>query len=456
MSMRDSEPRRGSITKPRVSESASATLGWRVVQDPTLKGLHTACCRVSMVALLAFSIGCRPNPDEVSSVVAQERLSEASAADLKSAAEDAEPAGCVEDFDPAVDYFPVKVSPRHARQFQVEYHRHYKLVTITEPWQDAEYGLRYLLVQCGTPRPEGYDDATTIEIPARTVITTSTTELPHIVRLGLVDRLLGHDEFDYVSSPEVRRRIDAGGMIEIGEAPAINVELVLEAAPDLLLADSFGDPQVDLLGKLRDLGVPVALVPSFLETTALGRAEWLAYTALFFNRERRALAAFAEVEEGYLAIAEAVRAKVGEIRPTVFTGAPIGEIWHVPGGRSFFALLLADAGARYLWADDDSTGSLPLHLESVYERAVDADVWLHPSTMRSLDELRAFDERFAEVAAFQQGRVYNNDARRNSQGGNDYWETGTARPDLVLADLVEIFHPGLLGDHSLVFHRRLE
>ena len=362
---------------------------------------------------------------------------------------------CVENFDPAVDYFPDKILPRHARQFRVDYHGHYKLVTVTEPWKDAESGLRYLLVQCGTPTPAGFDDVPTIEIPARTVITTSTTELPHIVRLGLVDRLVGHDEFDYVSSPEVRRRIDAGEMIEIGEAPAINVELIVEAAPGLLLADSFGDPEFDLLGRLRDLGVPVVLAPSFLETTALGRAEWIAYTALFFNRERQAKAALAEIEERYLELVQTVRGKVGEQRPTVLTSAPIGEIWYVPGGQSFFALLLADAGARYLWAEETSTGSLSLSLESVYERAHEADVWLHPSTMGSLEELRAFDERFAGVTAFRRGEVYNNDARRGSNGGNDYWETGTARPDLVLADLVEILHPDLM-EHQLVFHRRLE
>ena len=369
---------------------------------------------------------------------------------------DADPDACVDDYDPGIDYFPAKVQPRHARQFQVTYHRHYKRVTISEPWQGADQPLRYLLVQCGTPRPEGFEDATTIEIPARTVITTSTTELPHVVRLGLVDRLLGHDEFDYVSSPDVRRRIETGAMVEIGEAPAINVELVLEAAPDLLLADSFGDPEVDLLGKLGNLGVPVALAPSFLETTALGRAEWIAYTSLFFNRERLAIQAFAEVEERYLEIARDVREQVGDDRPTVFTGAPIGEVWHVPGGASFFALLLADAGARYLWAYDDSTGSLPLNLETVYERALAADVWLHPGLVGSLDELRALDERFAEVAAFRHARVYGNDARRSPRGGNDYWETGTARPDLVLADLVEIFHPSLLDGHQPVFHRRLE
>ena len=380
----------------------------------------------------------------------------APAADLKSPVPGAVRTGCAQSFDPGVDYFPDKITPRHARQFQVEYHGHYKVVTVTEPWKGAYRALEYLLVLCGTPPPEGYDDATLIEIPVRTVITTSTTELPHIERLGLIDRLIGHDEFDYVSSQEIRRRIDAGALVEIGEAPAINVELVLEAVPDLLLADSFGDPEADLLGTLSNLGVPVALVPSFLETTALGRAEWIAYTALFFNRERLAATAFGEVERRYSSIVEQVRSGVTGERPTVLTGAPIGEIWYVPGGQSFFSLLLADAGARYLWAGDSSTGSLPLHLESVYERAIDAEVWLHPSNLGTLEGLRAVDERFTDVAAFRDGRVYGNDARSSPRGGNDYWETGTARPDLVLADLVEIFHPGLLGDHDLVFHRRLE
>ena len=407
--------------------------------------------RVSLAASLVLLAACDPEAGPEAAGAARARP----AAPVPAVEAAGGSAACVEHFDPEVDYFPDKVSPRYARQFRVEYHRHYKRVTVAEPWPGAAHGLEYLLVQCGTPWPENPGGATVIEVPASTVITTSTTELPHIVRLGLIDRLLGHDEFDYVSSSVVRRRIDAGAMIEIGEAPAINVELVLEAAPDLLLADSFGDPGVDLLGRLSDLGVPVALVPSFLETTALGRAEWIVYTSLFFNRERRAQAAFAEVEERYRQVAGQVRAKITGARPSVFTGAPIGEVWHVPGGSSYFALLLADAGARYLWAGDPSTGSLPLNLESVYERALEADVWLHPGTMASLAELRAYDQRFADVAAFRRGRIYSNDARRHAEGGNDYWETGTARPDLVLADLVEIFHPGLLGGHELVFHRRL-
>ncbi len=367
------------------------------------------------------------------------------------------PQTCVDHFDPERDYFPHKVTFRHAEGLAVEYHRHYKLVTVDRPWPGAERALRTLLLQCGTPRPPGYDDAEMIEIPAKTVLTTSTTELPHIVGLGLVDRLLGHDKLDYVSSIEIRRRIDAGQLIEIGSGPLLRFELVVEADPGLLLADSLGESGLDHLDRLRRAGVPVALAPSFLETSPLGRAEWIQHTALYFNREARAAEIFGRVEERYAELAATVRRALGEgDRPTVVTGGPIGDTWWMPGGRSYLALLLADAGGRYLWASDPTTGSLPLDLESVYERALDADVWLQPGSWGSLEEIRAVDRRLADFAAFREGRVWNYDARLNPRGGNDYWETGTARPDLVLADLVKIFHPELLPDHQLTFHRRLD
>jgi iron complex transport system substrate-binding protein len=366
-------------------------------------------------------------------------------------------AECVESFDPTRDYFPEKASFRHAAAFSVEYFPHYKVLNLERPWPGAERPIRYLLLLCGTPRPAGYDDAEVIEIPAPTLLTTSTTELPHVVALGLVDRLLGHDELDYVSSPEIRRRIDAGELIEIGSGPALNFELVVEADPGLLLADSLGEPELAHLEKLRQAGVPVALAPAFLETSPLGRAEWIKHTALFFNREGRAEEAFAEVEERYTALAAEVRRALdGGVRPpVVITGGPIGDTWWVPGGRSNLAQLLADAGARYPWAEDPTAGSLPLDLESVYERALDADFWLHPGAFRSRQEIRDLDRRLADFAAFKSGRVFNYDARVNGLGGYDYFETGTARPDLVLADFVKIFHPELMADHQLVFHRRL-
>jgi cobalamin transport system substrate-binding protein len=369
------------------------------------------------------------------------------------------PQECVETFDPSKDYFPEKVEFHYAEQIAVEYFSHYKVVTIKKPWTGADRGERNLLLLCGTPRPPGWDGVPVLEIPARTLVTTSTTELPHVVRLGLVDRLVGHDELDWVTSPEIRRRIDAGKLLEVGGGPGLNVELVLEAAPDLLLSDSLGDPEVDLLGKLREAQVPVALAPSFLETSPLGRAEWIKHTALFFDRERRAEEVFSAVAKRYEELAAKVRRAFadapGRKRPTVLTNGPIGDTWWTPGGRSYLALLVADAGGDYLWSSEPSTGSVPLDLESVYERAVDAEVWIQPGSWHSLEEIRAVDARLADFAAFRNRRVYNYDRRLTELGGNDYWENGTARPDQVLADLVHILHPDLLPEHELIYHRRL-
>ncbi|RMH15178.1 MAG: ABC transporter substrate-binding protein, partial [Acidobacteria bacterium] len=364
------------------------------------------------------------------------------------------PQDCVERFDASRDYFPDKVAPRFASGFRVAYHRHYKVVSLGRAWGGEVF--RYLLVQCGTPVPAGFDDVPVIPVPAPSVITTSTTELPAIVALDLVDRLLAHSTFDFVSSPEVRARIAAGAMFEAGKGGELDVERVIAAAPGVLLADSLGHPELDPGGlhrRLRAAGVRVAIVPSFLEATPLGRAEWLKYVALFFNREAHAEAAFDAVAGRYRELAR--RGRAAAPRPSAITGGPAGDVWHVPGGRSFMATLLADAGFDYLWAGEPSSGSLPLSFEAVYARALDADWWIHPSGWRSPAEIAAADPRLARLASFRRGDVVTHDRRLNAAGGNDYWESGNARPDLVLADLLHLAHPELLPGHRLVYHRRL-
>lgn len=366
------------------------------------------------------------------------------------------PKTCVENFEPGRDYFPAKIRLRHAEQATVEYGPHYKRLVLHQPWVGAESPAQYLLVLCGTPPPAGFEDHVLIEIPVRTVVTTSTTELPHLVELGVVGRLVGHDEFDWVVSPEVRRRIGSGAVVEVGSAPNLDIERLVALAPGLVLADSLGDPQQGLLPRLRQIGLPVVLAPSFLETSPLGRAEWLKITALFFDREERAESFFRQVEGRYQELVRTVDYALdqGLPRPTVLMSGPTEDVWWVPGGHSFMARLLADAGARYPWADEPTSGSLPLAFESVLERAADAELWLHPGRFGSLADLLAVDSRLAHFRALREGRVYGNDAQTNDQGGNDYWESGSLRPDLVLADLVEIAHPELL-ELDLTYHRLL-
>lgn len=362
--------------------------------------------------------------------------------------------GCVTDYDPDLDYFPEKVALEDATGWTIEYFNNYKLITVLNPWRDADVQFRYVLVQCGTPAPPDVGDAQVIEVPVKSIVTMSTTQLPHLKELDLLDRLVGVDTFKYINTPEVVKLIEAGKLKEIGGGAELNVEQAIDLEPDLVMTYGVGNPEFDSHPKLLEAGLKVAMNAEYMEPTPLGRAEWIKFTAAFFNREALATEVYARIAGRYAEMA--TKAQAVATKPTVFSGAPFRGTWYMPGGNSYAAKLLADAGAAYLWADDASTGSMQLSFEEVLDRAKDADIWVNPGSWKNLAEGLAQDERFARFAAFKNGQVYNNNRRLNANGGNDYWETGVTNPDLVLADLIAIFHPELLPGHEFVFYQRLE
>ena len=359
---------------------------------------------------------------------------------------------CIQNFNPNTDYFPKKVSINHATGFSVEYQNNYKVVTVKNPWREAKTGFKYVLVQCGTPAPKGFKETEVITVPINTVASLSTTHLPHLAKLGVVDKLVGVSNPKTVNTPEVVEKIKAGQIAELGNNN-INVERLLELNPDLITTYGTGNPQTDSHGKLLEAGLKVAINAEYMETSPLGRAEWLKFTALFFNREGVAEKEFSEIAKKYQDIA----AKVQSIkkRPTVFTGFNFKGTWYTPGCKSYVARYLADAGADYLCAEN-SSGSTPLSFEDVFERAATADYWLNVSqSWQNLQDVVTEDSRYGDFQAVKKGNVYNNNVRLNENGGNDYWESGISNPDLILADLIKIFHPEVLPNHKLFFYQKL-
>ncbi len=368
----------------------------------------------------------------------------------------ANPTECLTAFDPEVDYFPHKVAPEFASGFEVEYHKHYKVVRVTRPWVGAESSFTYLLVQCGAPTPtdEQFKEAVVVEVPIRTLISMSTTYLPHLIELGVTDALVGVDTLQYVYAEEIRALGEAGKLVEIGSGAQVNVELVAVANPDLIMVYGSGSPDYDAHPKLIEAGYKVALNAEFTEQVPLGQAEWIKYTALFFNAEERANAYFEGVASEYARLA-ALAERVSE-KPSVFVGSPYQDVWYMPSGTTYTAIFLRDAGANYLWADDQSAGSLPLSFEEVFAKAATADFWLNVGFFSSLKDVEAADVRFTEFAAFKNGKVFNNNARVSPNFGFDFYESGVIRPHVILADLIAIFHPDLLPDHQLVYYQQMQ
>lgn len=367
---------------------------------------------------------------------------------------------CVSAYDADTDYFPEKVEVTDADNFSVEYFNHYKVVTVLDAFDGAPT-FDYVLVQCGTPTPDAADfpeGTQFIEVPTGRFIAMSTTQLPHLVALELLENLVGLDSFLYINTPEVRELIAADALVEVGSGSEINVEVVLDAEPDIVMTYGF-NPDFDAHPVLIDAGVFTALNAEWREATPLGRAEWVKYVALFYNAEARANAVYEEISGAYLA-ARDLAANVPEAeRPVVLWNAysSFSEAWLIPGAETYAGRLIQDAGGIIALGEDAPQDSAALSFEAVYDGAAEADIWIvNLFAVPTLAALQAEDSRYADFAAFQSGRVWNNDLDVNENGGSNYFELGVTNPHLILQDLVAIFHPDLLPDHVFRFYRPLE
>ncbi len=363
--------------------------------------------------------------------------------------------GCVDSYDANVDYFPDKVSVEYAHNFSVEYFNNYKLVSML-PWTGADSQMQYLLVQCGTPIPEGYDDVPTFEVPMHRFVSMSTSILPHLSEQNLLDRLVGVDTTLFTSNQDVIDGVADGSITEIGGGGTggeINFELLLSLEPDLVMAQEFYAGGTTL-SQLQDAGIPAVLNSDYADTSPLGQAEWGKYVSLFFNTEAAANATFDQVSGDYHALAELAAAV--ETRPTVITASPYDGTWYMPAGDSTIAQLIADAGGDFLFADETGT-SIPLDFEVVLDRGSEAEYWVNLNQFWSSQaDMLADDSRFADFRAVKENNLWNNNARMNANGGSDYFESGAAHPEVILADLIKIFHPDLLPDHELVYYQQLQ
>ena len=205
--------------------------------------------------------------------------------------------------------------------------------------------------------------------------------------------------------------------------------------------------------KLRELGIPYAYMGEYLEQSPLGKAEWLVAVAEIAGMRERGEEVFREIPLRYDSL-KTLAAKA-EQKPVVMLNTPYGDSWLMAPPSSYVARLIADAGGDYIYKKNTSNRSLPIDLEEAYLLASQVDMWLHVGMANTLDELRAACPKFTDTRCFRNGYVYNNNARTNAAGGNDYYESAVVNPDLVLRDLVKIFHPELVAE-DFVYYKQLK
>lgn len=346
-----------------------------------------------------------------------------------------------------------EIKLKYAEGFKVNVLANAKLVEVTYPFQGALSGYKYLLVQRGYAVPEHDAETKVVTVPLQTIACTSTTHIPFLDYLGETDKLVGFTSTDYVSSERMRKRIDHGDVIELGSEKGVNLEKLVLLKPDLIMGYTVSS-DYGQFKKIEELGVPVIINAEYLEKHPLGRAEWIKFMALFFNKEKKADSIFQAIENNYLDIKALAQGTTK--RPTVLTGIVYGDTWFLPGGKNYSARILTDAGCEYLWQKDSSNGFLQLSFESVYEQAHQADLWIGVGSFSTLTEIKNSDERYTNFKPFKTKQVFTYNARIGAKGGSEYMELGYLRPDIILKDLVKIAQPDLLPAYQLYFHKKLE
>ena len=412
----------------------------------SLSHVARACVATLLIALLAACGASTTGSDTPSAAPSLDATSEAAAADGNLTE------GCIDSFSPDTDYFPDKVAFDHAQGVAVTYESSYKVVEVTT--LEGEEPQRYVLLQCGAEEPELEGDlrnAQVIEVPVKSAISLTTTNLPHFAELDAAETVVGVGTAAYVATPEILERTEAGDVKDYATAEgAAKQEAIIGAQPELLVMDAFGETIVEEANRFATAGVPTVLNADFNEQELLGRAEWLKFTSLFLNAEASANEVFDEIAAEYERVA--AEAAGADDKPTVFANTPFEGTWFTPGGNSFFANAVEDANGEYVFADDTSTYSLELDIETVLDKAGNADIWLQAgSSQGSLQDLAKADPRFRTFAAFKTGQVWAYDKAMAPGGGNAFFETGYTRADQVLSDLVKILHPDLLPDHELLY-----
>ena len=323
------------------------------------------------------------------------------------------------------------------------------LIQVFNPWQGSkEVEMSYFISRNGEQAPTGFTGPT-IPAGAKRIVCMSSSYIAMLDALGQVNRIVAVSGIDYVSNPYILAHKDS--IKDMG--PEMNYELLLGLKPDIVLLYGIGDAQTAITDKLKELSIPYIYMGEYLEDSPLGKAEWMVVLSELTDSREKGIEIFSEIPKRYLSL-KALTESVGQC-PTVMFNMPWNDSWVMPSTKSYMAQLVADAGAEYIYKENSSNSSTPIGLETAYGLIQKADYWINVGSATSLDELKTVNPKFADAKAVRERTVYNNNLRLTPTGGNDYWESAVVHPDMVLRDLIHIFHPELVPD-SLYYYRHLE
>ena len=310
-------------------------------------------------------------------------------------------------------------------------------VNVSCPWNDKSLGEFYLYPD-SLELPNELDSRTVIRTPVKNVIAYSSTQWSVFLELGEIERVKGILESDYTDNIEIKRLLAEKKIKDVGIETSLKTETAISLRPDVILYTPYSTVPKTEIGELT--GAVMFPFADYLENHPLGRAEWLKLIGYLTCREKDTDQWFNDIVTRYDSLKNICQNV--ENRPTVFSDLPFEGQWYLPGGASYIAQIFHDAGADYIWKDNESTASLPVSAETVLAKAINADFWRimnSTNTKYSYERLAVENELYTYFKAYKNRDILVCDIRRSG-----YFEKSEYEPDLLLKDFVFAFHPELI------------
>ena len=325
------------------------------------------------------------------------------------------------------------------------------IIRVTNPWQSAdEVETMLFIARGGEKAPNGFRGQV-LQGDAKRVVCMSSSHIAMLDAIGAIESVVGVSGKNFITNPYVVAHQCT--IADVGYDGNMNFELLVAQQPDIVLLYGVTGA-CTMESKLNELDIPYIYVGEYVEEDPLGKAEWLIALAEIVGLRKQGLTYFAELPQRYEQLKSMVAAAQTPA-PKVMLNTPYADSWFMPSTTSYIARLIADAGGDYIYQQNTSNHSLPIDLEQAALLTTQADIWLHVENINSLDDLSRQLPKFSQMPCVQRGEVYNCDKRRVTGGGNDYWESGVVHPDVILRDLIKIFHPELVSE-EFVYYRKIE
>ena len=339
---------------------------------------------------------------------------------------------------------------KYSSLLQIVKHADYTVVTIRNPWDTLKVLHTYLLADREKPLPEHLPEGTVVRTPLQKSVIYSSVHCSLWSELDELKGIGGVCGLEYIKLPQIQEGCRNGSIVNVGNSMNPDIERIIDLRPDAILLSPFENSGG--YGRVGKLNIPIIECADYMETSALGRAEWMRLYGLLLGKEAQADSLFAGIEKEYLTLTQQVKSQNLK-RPTVISEMKNSSAWYIPGGNSTMGRLYQDAGADYVFASLSNSGSVPLAFETVFDRGGNADIWLikyNQPQDKTFSELERDYAPYARFKAFQDRKVYGCNTNHVP-----FYEESPFHPELLLKDLIKIFHPELLPDYDLKYFSNL-